>query len=459
MMGQADCADIFMEILCSLGYILAAADFCRRYFDISLKNRWMFVLIYMTGRLLLHAINGRYLIPYILLTALGHILFMGLVLLMFRAEWEKKFLAASILMTVITLAGNFCESFISCLMLIHDHSMQHIPEPFPGRWESVLTACAGLLLVMLLTYRMAEHMESVFYGKPGKWYVTLALLLVVITAVTDVANWGAAHGILVRGGENPGAYYDQIFSHAGICVLTGLSMFAAGIYVTGMNRIYLEQEKNGRYRSQIEAYRMLEEQDRQTERLRHDMKNHIIALSGLFQNQEWEKMGDYLRKMEDGCPEAGMDMTGNRVVDALLYQKRKRAEREGIRWECDLEMPKKDRIGGFDLCVLFGNILDNALQACERQDCREGRFVSIRGKTVKKCFLLEARNSMDMTEKPGGGQSVRKKSKEHGTGLRNVSDMVRRYDGVMKTEAADGVFMISVLIPFGEGMQPSECRI
>ena len=73
---------------------------------------------------------------------------------------------------------------------------------------------------------------------------------------------------------------------------------------------------------------MLAEQYRQSERLRHDMKNHIIALSALSRNQEWEKIDGYLRNMGDIVLDAGGDMTGNKAVDALLYQKRKRAEED-----------------------------------------------------------------------------------------------------------------------------------
>lgn len=229
-------------------------------------------------------------------------------------------------------------------------------------------------------------MEPVFYGKRKRWYVILALPLIMIITVFDVADWGASHGIMVRSGGSTGVYYDQIFSHAEFLVLTLLSMFAAGFYVLGMNRIYFEQEKSSQYHSQVAVYKMLTEQYRQSERLRHDMKNHVIALSALFQNKEWEKMGDYLKNMEGSGLEDGGDMTGNKAVDALLYQKRKRADEKNIKWECDVQMPKDCSVNEFDLCVLFGNILDNALDACGRMRCGESCFINVQARTVKKFF-------------------------------------------------------------------------
>ena len=213
---------------------------------------------------------------------------------------------------------------------------------------------------------MSKHLEPVFCGKRGKWYLILAVPLLVIVAMYDVASLGASYGVMVRSGGNMGLYYDQLFSFAEFLVLDLLSIAATGFYVFGMNRIYLEQEKSGQYHSQIAVYKMLAEQYRQSERLRHDMKNHIIALSALSRNREWEKIDGYLRNMGDIVLDAGGDMTGNKAVDALLYQKRKRAEEENIKWECDVQMPKGCCINEFDMCVLFGNILDNALNACGR---------------------------------------------------------------------------------------------
>nr|WP_289767853.1 sensor histidine kinase [uncultured Acetatifactor sp.] len=297
---------------------------------------------------------------------------------------------------------------------------------------------------------MSKRLEPVFCGKPGKWYAILAVPLLVIVTVYDVASLGASNGIMVRSGGGMGVYYDQIFSHSEFLVLAFLSMAAAGFYVFGMNRIYLEQEKSSQYHSQISVYKMLTEQYRQSERLRHDMKNHIIALTALSRNKEWEKIEDYLKNMEGVILDAGGDLTGNKVVDALLYLKRKQAEGEDIKWECDMQMPKGCCINEFDLCVLMGNILDNALEACGRMQKDESRFINIQARTVKKCFLIEVKNSMDRTEKLTEGFTNKDDSQEHGIGLLNVGDVVNRYNGAVHKEAGKGIFVISILMPFSD---------
>ena len=445
-----DYADILIAAPCYMGYLCMADKFCKKNLDASKKNELLFVILSFVGWLMSNIASRWFLVPYIFFVMVEHMLFMGLVLLLFRESWEKKILVVSVLITVMTLVSTFFTSFLSCLVLFFQHTMKMVSEPFLSEWETGVIGDASYCFVIFAVYQISGYMEPVFCGKRKKWYVILALPLIMIITVFDVANWGASHGIMVRSGGSTGVYYDQIFSYAGFLVLTLLSMFVAGFYVFGMNRIYFEQEKSSQYHSQVAVYKMLAEQYRQSERLRHDMKNHIIVLSALSQNQEWEKIDDYLRNMEDIVLDTGGDMTGNKAVDALLYQKRKRAEEENIKWECDVQMPKGCCINEFDLCVLFGNILDNALEACRRMQNGECRFVNIQAKTVKKCFLLEVKNSMDRMEKYTDGFTNKGDSQEHGIGLLNVGDVVNRYNGAVHKEAEKGIFVISILMPLND---------
>lgn len=373
-----------------------------------------------------------------------------------RAEQAVR--AASMLVTVITLASLadiFADSLFSCLLLVWKHTVGHIDVPFFTEEESVLSGQISFAIAIVSVYVMRKRIGTVFRGKPWRWYAVLTLPLLVVEAVIFMANWGASHGVLFRSGGNMGLYYDQIFSYVGWGILSALSMFGAGVYVFGMDRIYLEQKKAAQYQSQAAVYQMMEQQYSQAERLWHDLKNHVLALRGLWEERAWDKLGDYLKRMEDSAQfGANEEATGNRAVDALLFQKRKMAEDRQIVWECDVQIPKRCRISEFDLCVLFGNILDNAVEACMRlqQGEREaGRrpFINVQARTVKKCFLLEVKNSMRDAEKQESRFAEKENLQGHGIGLLNVGDVVRGYDGVMNTEMQNGVFAISVLLPIG----------
>ena len=483
---------VIIFITCRLGYLWAAVRFCRKYLGISRVKEVLWLVLLLGGGLLCSALHGHFADSPNILFALGqHVMLLGSVLLLFRGWVERKFLLGSILTAITTLTENFFVSLAACLLLIWKHVWLYIPVPFIEVNEERLIVCGMQIAEMLAVYWLSRRQISfIEQENPAlirgcqtndfgsrKGYAVLAIPLLAVTLLIDVANWGASHGVLVRSGGNFGLYYDQIFSHAEFLILTALSMSVVGFYLFGLERIYLEQRRSGQYHAQIAVYQMLEEQYGQAERLRHDMKNHVIDLSGLLENREWGRMAEYLDNMQDsGGFGAAEEATGNSAVDALLYQKRQTAKSRQIRWMCDVRIPKPCRIHEFDLCILFGNVLDNAVEACERIECGGGvqhgrneddsevkRFIDMQARAVKRCFLLEVRNSaspetayrngkVSQFGRRAADESVMQGRKEerHGIGLMNIADVVKRYDGVMNTQLQDGVFTISVLLPLGE---------
>lgn len=414
----------------------AICYFCKQYFEITFLKERLFILSLFMTSMLTGIIYMHNPFPYIILMLLYHIIIVGFVLLFFQADTGKKLLAASVLIAVIRILGDFCESILCCSALFILHTAGGIEEPLLADRHSFLITCIEITVMVLTIYRMSNRFTSVFQGKTRQWYFSMAIPLLALTAVIDVANWGITRGIIVNSRGGMGLYYDQLFSYTEIIILTALSAFAAGFWLFGMNKIYLEQQKSGQYQSQIAAYKMLEEQYRQAERLRHDMKNHIIALSGLLESKDYRKMAEYLDTMEHNGNLSGGEMTGSTAVDAILYQKGTYAEQNNIPWECDVTIPKACGINEFDLCVLFGNLLDNAIEACERMQDIEARFINIMANAVKGCFLLEIKNS-----------THKENPEKHGIGLLNIDDVVRNYNGVMDIEVKDGVFTVSILIP------------
>ena len=440
--------NVLLSALCCLAYAIAAGRFCSRFLETTRIKEKLFVFIYFCGIMAFMAAYEHYGFSYIVYSLSEHLFFLGITALLFRAKMEKKLLTASILITVRTLVWGFCQSFFSCITLVLLHVVKGETEPMIANWEEYVIICltfaAGIWVISLLP----RYLKSVLDGKMRKWYALLTAPLLAIVMIGEISGWGATYGIMVRGRDDWNLYYNQIFSHLGNCIFTALSMFAAGFYVFGMNKIYVEQKKMGQYQSQIAAYKMLEEQYGRMERLRHDMKNHMIALQALLANRDMEKMERYLRQIQKaGDMESGEDATGNKVVDALLYESRKQAEKKKISWECHVQIPKPCPMEEMDLCVLFGNLLDNALEECERLPEKEKRFIEVQAYLVKRCFLLEIKNSACVPKEVKIGTTRKANSEGHGIGLGNIKDIVQKYGGVMNMEIKKDVFLISTLLP------------
>ncbi|MCI8505082.1 MAG: GHKL domain-containing protein [Lachnospiraceae bacterium] len=439
---------ILLTAVCQGGEAWAVCRFCRLFLqEHSRKPGLLFFGCFLAGRLVLILASWSLPLPYVILAFGDHALLTGLVMAFFSAPSAKKLFAASVLFTIFTVFGEFCASFVSIFALAYLHLVKRIPEPvLTGRWNSLTAAVSFLGVVWGLHGILRGNAKECSGEKPGKWYLTAVLPLVMATALTDAANWCASRGILLRGEGN--LYQAQLFGHGGICLLTALSLIGSGFCLFGMDRIYEEQKKSGRYECRLMAYQMTAEQYRQAERLRHDLKNHVIALQGLLEQKDWAAMNRYLEAMEGmGGFARGEEATGSPVLDAILLRKRKEAEALGIRWECSVKLPANSAVWEFDLCVLFGNLLDNAIAACGQVKGRKGRFLCVQARMVKRCFFLEVKNSFSPEREKHASRREPDREGRRGIGLLNVRDVVGAYHGTMEVEKKEGMFVNTVLLP------------
>lgn len=438
-----------LPLIYCFGFIWSIDVFCKKHFEYSKTRERIFVSVLFLGCFFIMKFQEFSDVPYVVATLLFHVLFVVFLLFMFRGQMWKKILIAVLLIGVKELVGNFSESFFCCLVLIGKHAIWHNPGTMIGTWGEYGILCIKYTAIISVIVILSGRLQMVLSGKGKNWYMMLAIPLMLIILLLDIVNHGASNGILVRSEKSWDLYHNQLFSHTAICILTALSMCAAGFYIFGMNKIYMEQRKKEQFFSQVSFYKMLEKQYTQMERLRHDMKNHIIALQGLLKNKEYKKIEQYLNAMNDvGALGAYEDITGNRVVDALLYEKRKQAEIKHIMWECSVETPKTCPVDEIDLCILFGNILDNAIEECGKLEKNADRFITIQGKMQKKFFVLEVKNST-------GKKQLHKRELSpknilqghHGIGLLNIRDTVEKYNGVVQIQIENSMFIISILLP------------
>lgn len=170
----------------------------------------------------------------------------------------------------------------------------------------------------------------------------------------------------------------------------------------------------------------------QTKSFRHDIKNHLSVLDGLLKNEKLEEGREYLRKLETVSEALSFPyQTGNPVVDILLGEKLGLAKE--ITAEVSLVLPNPCGIDDFDLCVLFANVLDNAITACRAQD--GAKSIRISGKRQGDFYMLTFENTCADEPLPPAG-----------TGLSNIRVVAEKYHGALLTEKTGGRFSLNVLL-------------
>ena len=170
----------------------------------------------------------------------------------------------------------------------------------------------------------------------------------------------------------------------------------------------------------------------QTKSFRHDIKNHLSVLDGLLKNEKLDEGREYLKKLETVSEALSFPyQTGNQVVDILLGEKLGRAKE--ITAEVSLVLPNPCGIDDFDLCVLFANVLDNAITACRAQD--GAKSIRISGKRQGDFYMLTFENTCSQEPLPPAG-----------TGLSNIRVVAEKYHGAVLTEKTGGWFSLNVLL-------------
>ena len=170
----------------------------------------------------------------------------------------------------------------------------------------------------------------------------------------------------------------------------------------------------------------------QTKSFRHDIKNHLSVLDGLLKNEKLDEGREYLKKLETVSEALSFPyQTGNQVVDILLGEKLGLAKE--ITAEVSLVLPNPCGIDDFDLCVLFANVLDNAITACRANN--GARAIRISGKRQGDFYMLTFENTCADEPLPPAG-----------TGLSNIRAVAEKYHGAVLTEKTGGWFSLNVLL-------------
>ena len=196
---------------------------------------------------------------------------------------------------------------------------------------------------------------------------------------------------------------------------------------------YIHLRDNDIYKQQTYAYQnqlevIMESQNR-VRALRHDMKNHILALQVLVQRKEVEEANQYLDSMKNFMtnPQEYVK-TGNDVVDSLLNYKIQKANEVLNVVETKISIPEQLRLHSFDLNVLLGNLLDNAIDASMQT---ENKKLKITIKLDKGILFLNICNSCQriVYGRKNFLETTKEDKVNHGIGLKNVHRIVEKYHG------------------------------
>lgn len=198
-------------------------------------------------------------------------------------------------------------------------------------------------------------------------------------------------------------------------------------------------------------YQSLKREQQQVRTLRHDMRNHLAALSGLLERNDAKRAQEYLQSLSQSAALSSVKrFCENETVNAVLASKAVDIERAGLTADLGVSLPEHLPVSDPDLCALFGNALDNAIEAAkEAQDKR----ITVRARTDKGLLMLRVTNAYagERQQLQKGLFSTTKADKaSHGFGLAGMREIAARHGGTLEAEADKNRFELVVCIPLPE---------
>lgn len=181
-------------------------------------------------------------------------------------------------------------------------------------------------------------------------------------------------------------------------------------------------------------YDMLTENIEDTKNARHDLRHHFMLISRLVENHDYEKLTEYVKQYGVAVEyDMVLQYADNDVVNLLLHHYTQLAHKHGILFEYQQSIKKKPGIAEVDLCAVLSNLLENAVEACLRQNSCRQMTLSIAQDESAIFIYLE--NSTDGKTKQQGSGFLSAKSEERtGYGLASIQSIAKRYAGEAQFE-------------------------
>lgn len=181
---------------------------------------------------------------------------------------------------------------------------------------------------------------------------------------------------------------------------------------------------------------------------RHDYHNHLQSLKGYLSLNKVDQMKNYLNELETDLDSIDtLYHSGNLQLDSILNAKLAIAEKGQIRIHCDASIPPQLHVSDLDLCVILGNLLDNAIESCRKIKNPDERFIRVYIGILKKQLYISITNATSETVKQRTDHYFTTKRGDHGHGLKRVDQVVKKYDGYLNRQNEPGVFATEIILP------------
>lgn len=421
-----------------------------------------------------------------LATFIESVFYFSIIRVLAPEQYKKKkqtvmFLAVASIITTGVILLNFIKLSFSLITIIYAVFAFSFGACilFRGNYLSFVFVAVvyitGLNLVEGSVLRLTEDVS----GMPvSAWmqagFSTIRIYLIILFKLADSFVMLAVHFILKRAGLQlgevrialAGAILGFVSATYWLSVNVGMDFRAdllqtilalAFVFIICSAYFYYRlcqirrERENTALQNQLLAknYQAAKESYESNARLYHDMENHFSMIKSYLADGKIEEAKEYLDKLgKDRGAYPVERFTGIEAVDYILSQKAELARKRNVETSIHAEYPKDCKIDPVDLCTILTNLLDNAVEACEKLPEASAKRMLVTIRRINRFIIIEIANSC--MEEPVISKGIFMSSKtdrrRYGWGMKNVKSAVEKYHGTMEYEYGEHIFTVSVML-------------
>lgn len=234
-----------------------------------------------------------------------------------------------------------------------------------------------------------------------------------------------------------------------LVIITGIgnSTFISNLNTLSKNR-YIKTKLDilqQQMEFQIEHYKNYEKHIQETRRMWHDINNHFSIINILMIKKEYEKVEDYINSLNGVLSNFTLKTICNhKILDALLTSKLRDAEEKNINFDVSIKIPNETNFNNIDLCCIFGNLINNAIEACDNVE--NNKYISLKSAIKQGHLIISIQNpyTHQLNYKNFKFSTTKSDKLNHGIGLNSIKKSVNNYNGNMEISTKNNIFDIRI---------------
>lgn len=349
---------------------------------------------------------------------------------LYKGKMKLHIMSAILTFTLTIITEVF---ILSCLSVIFNISADKIIANGSFRLY-------GIILSKTLGFIVVQYFHFKFKREIMKYDINYWLLFVIMFGVTTLTMYTFCKML-----EEVVSIYVRnlaVLSSLGLSIATIIVLFLYENTLKQKSLLSKQQMSEVQLKEQVKHYNDIMMTQGQVKKIRHDLKNHLLSIMAMIKSNDSEKCINYIKSLLENVDISNSYIdTGNIVLDAIISAKITEAEKKGIEFNSEIQIPSNLPISQEDECVIFGNALDNAIEAAIK--VKDKKYINLSLIFNKDTLTCKISNSYD-----GNSNLITTKSdiRNHGLGKENIKKALEKYNSIARVIEENNEYILTFVL-------------